>query len=114
MHGFLLGILFFPVDSGFAFGNQGSEPWHFLYFFPLPQGHGSLRPIFADAIRGRLPCIASVRSMLARCWSWYIWRAICCGIGTLISGTLFSRVTLCEKSLSASKTRGSSTSATRM
>jgi hypothetical protein len=19
-------------------------PWHFLYFFPLPQGHGSLRP----------------------------------------------------------------------
>src|SRR6478609_2606889 len=23
---------------------QASVPWHFLYFLPLPQGHGSLRP----------------------------------------------------------------------
>jgi hypothetical protein len=23
-------------------------PWHFLYFFPLPQGHGSLRPTFSS------------------------------------------------------------------
>src|SRR3982751_6222388 len=22
-----------------------TAPWHFLYFFPLPQGHGSLRPV---------------------------------------------------------------------
>src|SRR5215831_278762 len=22
-------------------------PWHFLYFFPLPQGQGSLRPTFS-------------------------------------------------------------------
>src|SRR6516165_12698703 len=26
-------------------------PEHFLYFFPLPQGQGSLRPIFARAAR---------------------------------------------------------------
>ena len=25
-------------------------PWHFLYFFPLPQGQGSLRPTLADAV----------------------------------------------------------------
>jgi hypothetical protein len=24
-------------------------PWHFLYFFPLPHGHGSLRPTFGPA-----------------------------------------------------------------
>src|SRR3989338_11347983 len=24
--------------------NSCYAPWHFLYFFPLPQGHGSLRP----------------------------------------------------------------------
>src|SRR3990172_1529983 len=24
------------------------EPWHFLYFLPLPQGQGSLRPVLAD------------------------------------------------------------------
>ena len=26
-------------------------PWHFLYFFPLPHGHGSLRPTFAPSCR---------------------------------------------------------------
>src|SRR5580704_10173758 len=26
-----------------------AAPWHFLYFFPLPQGHGSLRPTLAPA-----------------------------------------------------------------
>jgi hypothetical protein len=24
-------------------------PWHFLYFLPLPQGQGSLRPTLAEA-----------------------------------------------------------------
>jgi hypothetical protein len=24
-------------------------PWHFLYFFPLPQGQGSLRPTLLSA-----------------------------------------------------------------
>ena len=24
-------------------------PWHFLYFFPLPHGHGSLRPTLSPA-----------------------------------------------------------------
>jgi hypothetical protein len=23
-------------------------PWHFLYFFPLPQGQGSLRPTLSS------------------------------------------------------------------
>ena len=28
-----------------SYANSSSRPrWHFLYFFPLPQGHGSLRP----------------------------------------------------------------------
>src|SRR6185503_3540651 len=26
-------------------------PWHFLYFFPLPHGHGSLRPTFGSSRR---------------------------------------------------------------
>src|SRR5438874_3503128 len=26
-------------------------PWHFLYFLPLPQGHGSLRPTFGSSRR---------------------------------------------------------------
>lgn len=34
-----------------------SIPWHFLYFFPLPQGHGSFRPTFSPVRRcdGWLP-----------------------------------------------------------
>ena len=28
-----------------------SAPWHFLYFFPDPQGHGSLRPTFSPVRR---------------------------------------------------------------
>ena len=31
------------------------EPWHFLYFFPLPQGHGSLRPVFCPVTTGVAP-----------------------------------------------------------
>src|ERR1039458_7337197 len=27
-------------------------PWHFLYFFPLPHGHGSLRPVFCPVTTG--------------------------------------------------------------
>src|SRR6266853_6590018 len=26
-------------------------PWHFLYFLPLPHGHGSLRPTFGSSRR---------------------------------------------------------------
>jgi len=39
-------------------------PWHFLYLTPLPQGHGSLRPIF------RPPEAASNLCRLARA-SWH-------------------------------------------
>ena len=28
-----------------------SAPWHFLYFLPLPQGQGSLRPTFLPVRR---------------------------------------------------------------
>ena len=28
-----------------------AAPWHFLYFFSLPQGHGSLRPTFGSLRR---------------------------------------------------------------
>src|SRR3990170_1151931 len=30
-----------------------AAPWHFLYFLPLPQGQGSLRPTFGSS---RLTC----------------------------------------------------------
>ena len=30
---------------------EAYAPWHRLYFFPLPQGHFSLRPIFRPACR---------------------------------------------------------------
>ena len=39
-------------------------PWHFLYLTPLPQGHGSLRPIFLP------PEAASNLCRLARA-SWH-------------------------------------------
>src|SRR5690242_21941479 len=45
-------------QSSKAIGNQQSEirnyaaaPWHFLYFLPLPHGHGSLRPTFGSSRR---------------------------------------------------------------
>jgi hypothetical protein len=41
-------------------------PWHFLYFFPLPQGQGSLRSGFAS----RFNCVRGVSaSMRCRCRS---------------------------------------------
>jgi hypothetical protein len=36
-------LLFFGSDP-----HSTLTPQHFLYFFPLPHGHGSLRPIFSD------------------------------------------------------------------
>jgi FixJ family two-component response regulator len=35
-----------------------STPWHFLYFFPLPQGQGSLRPTLSPVRR----CVGSLES----------------------------------------------------
>ena len=32
-------------------GFHAAVPWHFLYFFPLPQGQGSLRPTFGSSRR---------------------------------------------------------------
>ena len=30
---------------------HAAAPWHFLYFFPLPHGHGSFRPTFGSSRR---------------------------------------------------------------
>src|SRR5439155_12659336 len=30
---------------------HAAAPWHFLYFFPLPHGQGSLRPTFGSSRR---------------------------------------------------------------
>src|SRR5512140_2247710 len=31
--------------------DYAAAPWHFLYFFPLPHGHGSLRPTLGSSRR---------------------------------------------------------------
>src|SRR5229473_1027760 len=62
-------------------------PWHFLYFFPDPQGQGSLRPTFAPARTGfgASACAGPVwycKSFCWRCWRRSISRATegnCCG-----------------------------------
>src|SRR5260370_38759285 len=38
-------------------------PWHFLYFLPLPQGPGSLRPIFAGTAERADGAAVGVRPM---------------------------------------------------
>ncbi len=48
-------------DVGSCFHEPGSSPepyapWHFLYFLPLPHGHGSLRPTFGSS---RLTCFTT-------------------------------------------------------
>ncbi len=41
-----------PFDaSGVVLDAQAAAPWHFLYFLPLPHGHGSLRPTFGSSRR---------------------------------------------------------------
>ena len=45
-----LGRLLFDIDPPY--------PWHFLYFLPLPQGQGSLRPTFGPS--RRTVCTSSV------------------------------------------------------
>jgi len=44
------------------------RPQHFLYFFPLPQGHGWLRPIFGPVRIGSMPCSGTKWSS-----SWWWW-----------------------------------------
>ncbi len=42
-----------------AMQRQVIRPWHFLYFFPLPHGHGSFRPgssSTASGLAGRDSC----------------------------------------------------------
>jgi hypothetical protein len=42
---------------------------HCLYFLPLPQGHGSLRPTRGPTLRiGSSFCSASVPAIAACCW----------------------------------------------
>src|SRR5688572_29266848 len=50
-----------------------AEPWHFLYFLPDPQGHGSFRPTFACATTvpcfspGRVPATAASNASTTTC-----------------------------------------------
>ena len=51
-------------------GDQASRPWHCLYFFPLPQGQGSLRPTFGippGAVAERDDAIAAATAPIAAC-----------------------------------------------
>src|SRR5271155_3898432 len=41
------GISSFPNDD--RENDDRDAPWHFLYFLPLPHGHGALRPSFGSA-----------------------------------------------------------------
>src|SRR5688572_27741748 len=62
------------VDGEYAHGIQ-----HFLYFFPLPHGHGSLRPTLGAARKGSvIPMISS--SSLNNSWvkrSWLCQKGQC-------------------------------------
>ncbi len=42
-------------------------PWHFLYFFPLPQGHGSFLPTFIRGITFVVITLVLYSSFL---WGW--------------------------------------------
>ena len=44
--GIVLTIRFVTGRPGFFVISLVYIPWHFLYFRPLPHGHGSLRPTF--------------------------------------------------------------------
>src|SRR5262249_44061340 len=39
------------VEEDGLYGVACAPPWHFLYFFPLPQGQGSLRPTLGSSRR---------------------------------------------------------------
>src|SRR4051812_19481729 len=45
--------------------HHAAAPWHFLYFLPLPHGHGSFRPTFGSSRRTVL--MASSRPVRAGC-----------------------------------------------
>ena len=48
--------------------NYSALPWQFLYFFPLPQGHGSLRPTRgAETIGATGRCGPCGAAAAARC-----------------------------------------------
>src|SRR5262249_16789371 len=38
---------------------HAAAPWHFLYFLPLPHGHGSFRPTFGSSRRTVLTSASS-------------------------------------------------------
>jgi hypothetical protein len=53
----LVAFVFLNFDGGTSapllqFRIYVFAPWHFLYFFPDPQGQGSLRPTFAPVRTG--------------------------------------------------------------
>ena len=40
------------LQNDHAIHQPASLPQHFLYFFPLPHGHGSFRPTFGGKVSG--------------------------------------------------------------
>src|SRR5262249_4243423 len=60
----------FSIDSKRADRGRpivhAAAPWHFLYFFPLPHGQGSLRPTFGSS-RGTVMGLASSPPTRAGC-----------------------------------------------
>ena len=52
----------YPAEPRHPRGTRCSRyaPWHFLYFFPEPQGHGSFRPTPAAATTGAFGAGADV------------------------------------------------------
>src|SRR5689334_6649824 len=49
-------------------GHHAAAPWHFLYFLPLPHGHGSLRPTFGPSCRTVLIAASSPPTRGGCCW----------------------------------------------
>ena len=41
------------MNGDLAIVDYAAAPWHFLYFLPEPQGHGSLRPTLSPVPRWR-------------------------------------------------------------
>src|SRR5438094_7170740 len=75
-------------ESAPAEGGGPPAPWHFLYFLPLPQGQGSLRPIFSR----RMTCCGFSRvpppAILISCCSLRLRRRYCLYISSCSSGVL--------------------------
>jgi hypothetical protein len=44
--GVVIAVTWLKINAFYPRVRSPGRPWHFLYFFPEPQGHGSFAPIF--------------------------------------------------------------------